>query len=326
MKKIFILCLILFSWSSIVFAGAGTTTLTIATLNAPTQPYTMAFEKWGEMVAEKTNGAVKVDVFHSSSLCANHQECFGQVKAGSIDMSMLNVVKDYVPELQVSTLPYAFKSYDSLREFMDSEYVQNLYEEFREKTGVRILAFQHLGTRHLTANKKILRPSDLKGLKIRSVELPIYMDMVTGLGAIPTPVAFQEVLGALKSGIIDGQENPIPTIYQMKFYEVQKYVMLTGHLAGGDFWMMNDKKFQSFSPEIQRVLEESAHEAALWGDQLVLKQEKELKEEIEKKGVVFIGPEQGLDVDAFANSVRSYVWPMYEEEIGKEAMDRVLEY
>ena len=91
----------------------------------------------------------------------------------------------------------------------------------------------HVSAKIDEINKKT---SDLKGMKIRAVPLPIYVETVNGLGGMATPVAFQELLGALKTGIVDGQENPIPTIYQMKFYEAQKFIMRTGHIRSGSFW------------------------------------------------------------------------------------------
>jgi len=143
------------------------------------------------------------------------------------------------------------------------------------------------------------------------------MDTVKGLGAIPTPIAFPELLQALKTGIVDGQENPIPTIYQQKYYEAQKYVIETGHQRVGDFLMINEAKLKSLPPDIQSILLDTAREAELWESNLILEQEKDLRKELEAKGMVFITAEDGLDVEAFMESVQSYVWPKYEQEMGE---------
>jgi tripartite ATP-independent transporter DctP family solute receptor len=298
------------------------TRLKFATIQAPTQPYNLAAKRWGEIIEKETKGDIKVTLYAAGSACSNQQDCHGQLKTGSIDLSVNQVVKDYVAALQVCAFPYAFTSYEAFRKFMDSETVEKLREEFLQKTGIRILGTQYNGARHLTTTNKIVRkPSDLKGMKIRAVSLPLWIDTVKGLGALPTPIAFQELLGALKTGVADGQENPIPTIYQMKFYQAQKYIMLTGHIHTGGYWMMNEKKFQSFSPKLQKLMLRTAHEAILYGDNLILEQQISLIPKLKKEGMVFIGPEQGLDVPAFVKSVRSSVWPKYEKEFGKSVMD-----
>jgi TRAP-type C4-dicarboxylate transport system substrate-binding protein len=206
---------------------------------------------------------------------------------------------------------------------MDGPDIQRLTEEFRTRTGIRILGVQYLGARHFTANRPVKKPEDLQGLKIRAVELPIFLETIRGLGALATPVALQEVLGGLKTGIIDGQENPIPTIHQLKFYEAQNHIMLTGHLLGGDFWMINDKKFQSLPPAQQEQVAKLARESILWGDELLRRQEGELLEDLKKRGMTVIGPEQGLDVQAFVEKIRTNVWPKLAPEVGADVLAKL---
>ena len=295
-----------------------------ANIHAPTQPYTLALKRWGEALGEASAGEIAVAVFDSGSVVSNQQDAYGQVKTGTVDVTLISLVKDDVPELQIASFPYAFTSYEDWRAFMDGEFVQGLMNEFREKTGIRILGVQYLGARHLTANRAIMSPADLDGMKIRAVELPLFIETVRGLGGLATPVAFQEVLSSLKTGVIDGQENPIPTIHQMKFYEAQNHIMLTGHLRGGDFWMMNEAKFQSLSPAQQTLVQEHAAEAIAWGEQLILTQESELIADLESKGVTFIGPDQGLDVDAFRDRVRAEAWPKLVDDVGQGVLDAVM--
>lgn len=303
-------------------AGQRPVTLKAANIHAPSQPYTLALQKWGELLEKETNGQIKVAVFPSGSVVANQLDSYSQVKIGTVDASIMLVVKDDVPGLQIIAFPYAFRDYQSWRDFMDGDFIAAKEKEYLEKTGIRILGAQYLGARHLTANKAIRKPEELGGMKLRAIEMPVYMDMVRGLGALATPVAFPEVLQALKTGIVDGQENPIPTIYQQKYYEAQKYVMLTSHLLGGDFWVMNEKKFQSFPKEQQEIILRTAKEAIRWGEQLLLAQEKELIEKLKQNGMTIVGPEDGLDIDAFMKSVRQ-MYPKYEAELGKDVLDRV---
>jgi tripartite ATP-independent transporter DctP family solute receptor len=320
----------LYSWLAVLaiaFLGgpAGAEVkLRAANIHAPTQPYTLALKRWGEMLGEQSGGEIEVAVFDSGTVVSNQQDSYSQVKLGTVDVTLASLVKDDVPALQIATFPYAFTSYETWRAFMDGDFVQGLTDEFRERTGIRILGIQYLGARHLTANKPIKHPDDLAGMKIRAVELPIFLETVRGLGALATPVAFQEVLPALKTGVIDGQENPIPTIYQMNFYEAQSHIMLTGHLHGGDFWMMNEARFQSLTPAQQELVQTLAAEAIAWGERLILEQEQQLIAELEAKGVTFIGPEDGLDVEAFVERVRAEAWPNLADEIGQDVLDKVV--
>jgi tripartite ATP-independent transporter DctP family solute receptor len=303
--------------------GEAAVRLRAANIHGPSQPYTLALKRWAEQVDKATGGEVKISVFDSGSVVSNQQDAYSQVKLGTIDATVAIVVKDDVPALQIAAFPYAFRDYPSWRAFMDGPDIQRLTEEFRTRTGIRILGVQYLGARHFTANRPVKKPEDLQGLKIRAVELPIFLETIRGLGALATPVALQEVLGGLKTGIIDGQENPIPTIHQLKFYEAQNHIMLTGHLLGGDFWMINDKKFQSLPPAQQEQVAKLARESILWGDELLRRQEGELLEDLKKRGMTVIGPEQGLDVQAFVEKIRTNVWPKLAPEVGADVLAKL---
>jgi TRAP-type transport system periplasmic protein len=304
-------------------SGEAAVRLRAANIHGPSQPYTLALKRWAEQVDKATGSEVKISVFDSGSVVSNQQDAYSQVKLGAIDATVAIVVKDDVPALQIAAFPYAFRDYQSWRAFMDGPDIQRLTEEFRTKTGIRILGVQYLGARHFTANRPVKKPEDLQGLKIRAVELPIFLETIRGLGALATPVALQEVLGGLKTGIIDGQENPIPTIHQLKFYEAQNHIMLTGHLLGGDFWMINDRKFQSLPPAQQEQVAKLAREAILWGDDLLRRQEGELLEDLKMRGMTVIGPEQGLDVQAFVEKIRTNVWPKLAPEVGAEVLAKL---
>ena len=119
---------------------------------------------------------------------------------------------------------------------------------------MRVLAYGETGFRNFTNSKlPIKSPADMKGLKIRVMETPVYVNMVKALGAAPTPIAWSEVYTALQQKVVDGQENPVATIVQAKLYEVQKYMILDGHSYGVDFFLINDKFYQSLPKETQEL-------------------------------------------------------------------------
>jgi TRAP-type transport system periplasmic protein len=148
------------------------------------------------------------------------------------------------------------------------------------------------------------------------------METVRGMGGLPTPVALQEVMSGLMTGVIDGQENPIPTIYSMKFHDAQSHVMLTSHIRGADFWMINEAKFQSLSPEHQDLVQRLALEAIHWGDQLVIEQERELIDNLKAEGATVIGADEGLDLEAFSQRVRETAWPVLMPSVGEDIVER----
>ena len=127
------------------------------------------------------------------------------------------------------------------------------------KTGLRILAYGEIGFRNFTNSVREVRgPADLKGLKIRVQQLPLYVEMMKGLGAIPTPVAWPETPGALKTKVVDGQENPVAIILSNKFHEMQQFMTLDQHVYGTDFLLINEALFRKQTPEDQALLKRNA--------------------------------------------------------------------
>ena len=294
--------------------------------NNPGHPTHEAAVRFADLVQKKTNGEVQIKVFPSSQL-GRLNELWTGVKIGSIEMagSLVPAVgADLVPGLSIFDAPYTFRDVEHFHKVSRGPIGQELTKQFIEKAGVRILYFQYFGTRHLTtSNKAIRKPEDLRGMKIRAVTIPILMATVEGMGATPTPIEFAEVYQALQSGIVDGQENPVTSIYSAKFHDVQKYLMLTGHVFGIITTMVNEKVYQSLSPKIRQAIDEAATEAANLGDDLTVKQESELVGELKKAGMTVIGPEQGLDLEAFRKRVQGAVFPKFEAKWTKARMDQV---
>lgn len=318
--------LVLASLFGVLFATPAVSEIRLraATIHGPTQPFTQSLRRWAASMERESGGEIKVAVFDSGSIVSNQQDAYSQVKTGSVDMTLSIVVKDDVPALQIASFPYAFRGYADWRKFMNGPDIQKLKDEFRQKTGIRLFDIQYLGSRHLTANKPIRTPEDLQGVKLRAVEVPIFMETVRAMGALATPIAFPELLSSLKTGVVDGQENPIPTIFQQRFYEAQKFIMLTGHMHGGDFWMMNERKYQSLTPAQQQMVEGTVKEAIAWGEELIVRQERELLSELQAKGMTVIGPEQGLNVQAFVDRVRANAWPKLRADVGGAVLDAIL--
>lgn len=305
--------------------AANTKTIKLAHVNNTTQPIHLTCVKLAELVAKETNNRIQIKVFPASQLGSN-PEIFQGVKMGTIEMGVIPPpgLADIVPGYAIFDAGYIFRDVDHFKKVANSAVAKDLNKELISKGGIRVLGFELLGTRHLTTSKKpVYKPEDLAGLKIRSVEFPIYVAVVNGMGGTATPVAFQELFGALQSGIVDGQENPIPSIWSAKLYEVQKYLMLTGHIMAGLTISINERVYQGLSAKDRAILDKATKQAIDYGENLLLKDEQNLLDELRKKGMVVIGPKEGLQVEAFRKRVINSVLPKFEQNWGKGLYEKI---
>ena len=210
-------------------------------------------------VNAKSNGRIEVQVFGAGTL-GGERDLVEGVKNGFIQAGLASgVMANFYPNAMVTDIPYLFASDAIADRVMDGPYGQKLSEDFLASTGMRNLCFGEVGFRQFTSGKVAIHsPKDLVGMKIRVQETPLYITEMKALGAQPTPIAFPELYTALQTGVVDGQENPIPTIIFAKLYEVQKNVTLDGHNYGVDWFVMGDKYFKSLPPDLQNVVQSAA--------------------------------------------------------------------
>jgi tripartite ATP-independent transporter DctP family solute receptor len=168
-----------------------------------------------------------------------------------------------------------------------SQMMKDLSETAAKTSGIRALDFSWwYGFRHLTTSKKqVIKPDDAKGLKIRTPDAPIHKLALQTVGAAPVGMGFAELYSALQMGVVDGQENPLQTIYSNKFYEVQKYLTLSGHMTQHQFLLINDKFYQGLSPELRDIMDKAAVEAGEYQSQLQLNDNKKSLDELKAKGM-----------------------------------------
>lgn len=215
------------------------------------------------MVNSRSGGRINAKVYGGGALGAE-REYVEAVKAGSIQAGIASgVIANFFPSAMVTDIPYLFPTAQVAWSVLDGPFGQKLSKMFLEQTGMRNLAFAEVGFRNFTNSvRPIKSPADMKGLKIRVQETPLYVNMVKGLGANPTPIAWTETYTALQTKVVDGQENPIPTILMAKLNEVNKYITLDGHVYGVDWFVINEKFFQSLPADLQYILLDSAQIAS----------------------------------------------------------------
>ena len=216
----------------------------------------VAFQR---IVNAESGGRIEVQVFGAGSV-GGEREIVESVTAGNLQAtSASGVLGGFYPPAMVTDIPYLFPSAAVAWDVLDGPFGKKLSEGLIKKTGLRNLTFGEVGFRHFTNNKRQIRtPEDMKGLKIRVQETPLYITLVKALGGNPTPVPWPETYSALQSGVVEGQENPVSVIIFAKLYEVQKHITLDGHVYGVDWLMVNEKFFQSLSPDLQYILLDAA--------------------------------------------------------------------
>ncbi len=251
------------STGSAASSKSGSEYTMIAGVSTPdNHPYALGLNKIGELVSEKTNGAVGLDVFGNSQL-GNERDLIEGLQLGSVQMTCVSTapLSGFTDMFLVFDLPFIFETTEQARAVMDSEVGEQILHSVDEQ-GLEGLAWFENGFRNVTNNvKPITVPDDLKGIKIRTMENQIHMAAFKALGADPTPMAMGDVFTALQQGTIDAEENPIPIIETNKFGEVQKYLSMTGHLFSPAPVFISKDYFDSLPAEYQTAVQEAATEA-----------------------------------------------------------------
>ncbi len=258
MKKLLTLVIMVAVATGMAFAQAKVFELKLAHADStdPTmsrkQAQAIAF---AAMVNSRSGGRINVKVYGGGSLGAEREYVEG-IKAGTVEAGIASgVIANFFPTAAITDIPYLFPTSQIAWNVMDGPFGDKLRAMFLQQTGMRALAFAEVGFRHFTNSvRPIKTPADLKGLKIRVQETPVYINMMKAVGASPTPIAWTETYTALQTGVVDGQENPIGSILSGKIYEVNKYVSLDGHVYGVDWFIINEKFFQSLPADLQYIV------------------------------------------------------------------------
>lgn len=285
----------------------------------PEHPFVLGMKKTAEIVGQKTNNGIQIQVFPSAQL-GTGKDMIEAVVFGSQAMATEGAAmfSQWSPRLSIMEAPYIFRDVDHMYKVMKGPIGQEMQEELVAKRGLRSLGVLYYGVRHLTANKPVTKPEDVKGMKLRVPEVPLYLEMARAWGANPTPMAFAELYLALKQGTVDAQENPIPTINSGKFYEVQKYLILTGHIMVPQFHTISDKLWKSLSAADQKILQDAVDEGIAFSNATLIKQEQSLVDEFKAKGMQVITP----DVEAFRKASMAAI-PKLEEKWGKGLYEKI---
>lgn len=295
----------------------------LAVVTSEDRSLTKGLVKFGELVESKTNGSIKVEVYPNGQL-GGDREVFESLQFGSIQGTTMSTgpIAQFVPKFNVFDLPFLFPNSEVAYGVLDGKIGTDLLAEL-ESQNVIGLNYWENGFRHLTNGvKEVKTPDDVKGLKIRTLENDLHMDIWSELGANPTPMAFTELFAGLQQGVVDGQENPVGNVTSNKFYEVQKYLSKTGHVYNASPFLISKDFWNTLSDEEKKAVQEAADEARDY--------QRELNQKEDEDGYKFL-TENGMTVtdisdeekEAFLEKVKP-VYEKYSASIGEEFVDELL--
>lgn len=279
-----------------------------------------------QRIPEVTDGRVTVTVFPNSQL-GGVQETIDGVRGGTISMAHHEFASlaQLAEDIAVFSAPFVYRDGAHALAATDpasSEVMQEFNEKLVEGGDMRIIGRLYRGARQMTASEAIYGPEDLEGKPFRGVPLQLWTTMVTGFGAIPTPVEVSELPTALMTGMVVGQENPLTMINSNRLYEVQTHVMLTAHMQNVLPVFINESIWQQISEDDQQAILAALDELTQETLRMAQESEQELIETLQGHGMTFITADDGLQIDVFRERVIEQVnqdfptWPAYMERIG----------
>ncbi len=292
-----------------------------AGLDQPKHAAALAFKNY---VEANTKGSITVEIYPASQL-GNAITVLEGLKLGTIEMGVVHdgPISPVFKPFMVLAIPYIFEDQAMAWSVVDGPFGQELAESMRKAVGIRMFALADNGIRSFTNNKRVITsPADLEGMKIRVMPGPIWSKLVSSLGASPSPVPWPELPGALQQGVVDGQENGVTNILAASLYQHQKYISLDGHVYSWHAYLMNDRFYNSLTPEEQKVIRKGVDIAKVIHRGMTAAQDMNAPTMLSAVGmtVTTLTPDQVAEFRKLAQpAVRAWV----EEQIGKEWVDKL---
>ncbi len=323
MKKCVISVVMALMVAAAAFAGQAeaATTLRLGHVVADNSSLDKGLDYFAKLVSDKSNGELKIQVFPNSSL-GDNTAMMEQLQFGSLDMMAPSVaaLSGFTPSTAIFDLPYLFKNEAAAEEVLDGPLGDTVGKAL-EPQGFYLLGWMTQSWRHLTCNKEVTKPADVAGIKIRTMDSKYHMAHFNTLGASAIPMAMSELYTALQQGTIDAQENPYTNIVNSRFYEVQKYVVETGHIYDACPLIISTITWKRLDDNQKKIIQEAAAEAVNWERAEVKKDDAVFREQVKKSGttVIVLTPEQRAEF-------RKAAQPVYDEfvkEQGQAGADAV---
>lgn len=251
-----------------------------------------AIKKFKEIVEAKSEGRMKVKIFMSGQL-GKEKAVLELMKIGQTQMALTGGIfrTMFAKEYDPITIPFYLPTWEATKAYMEGPVGKKIGQLAEEKGGVIDFGPQKRAARHMTSNKKIETPDDIKGLKLRLPAIPIWVDVWKEVGALPVVIPAPEIYLAMKTGQVDSHENSLVSPYSRKLWEVQKYIILTGHVYFPWHWVASKKWFDGLTAEDQQLIRDAVEEARAYGDKVEDEKDAFYMDELKKKGMEFITPD-----------------------------------
>jgi tripartite ATP-independent transporter DctP family solute receptor len=298
-------------------------TLRVAHDIGEAHPTHKAMVRWQELLAKATNGKMKIRVFPNAVLGSTDSQVT-QLQEGTLDVVVLGGVSllgKFNPEANIELVPFMFKSNPSAMKALDGPYGKWLQDKIIGPAGFQSMAYMVNGLRHVgNTVRPITRPEDMQGLKFRVANVALLIEFFKQVNSTAVPMAFTEVFTALQQKTVDGFENPAAVFNSNRFDEVTKHLSLTGHAFTAYVPVMNMKRFNSYPANVQKVLLDTAKEAASYQRDLMYQYEDQSVADLKKRGMAV----NEVDKESFVKAVQP-IWERFIAKYGREGLDLALE-
>jgi len=302
-------------------AAIAATTLRWATVLPANHPGVTMMERVAKQAREDSGGAVEIQIFPAGQL-GSSRDLIEATSNGAIQIVDEGAAQfgQFVPQFSILEAPYIWRDVPQMRRVLNSPITEEMNAQLVAKRQMRIVGATYYGKRHVTAGTKAINTvDDMKGFKLRIPEVDTFRAMAEAWGARPTPLNIGELYLALSQGAVDGQENPLPTIQSNKFFEVQKYLILTGHIMTPRLIAINEGTWQALSAKDRQALKMAMEKFGQEQDNEILSQEGKLVDTFKSAGMVVIQP----DVESFRKPVLASVPAKFESKWGKGLWERI---
>lgn len=321
-KLALVLSIALMATALFTSSGFASTTIKIGHVLNTDHSWHRNLTGFANEVKKETDGRVVIQLYPSGQL-GNEKDMVEGLTFGTVDGGLIGggSFQSIDPKFGIEALPYAWPTHEAAYKAFDGKLGKYLFDLLGKK-GIVGLAWWENGFRHITNNKKpVVKPEDLKGLKLRVTPDKMRLDTFKLLGAAPMAINFGELYSALQQGVVDGQENPYAIIYSNAFNEVQKYLSKSGHIWGSAVLCVNSDVWNKLSAKDKETVRKLAQKWCAAQRKETIKEENEFLDKLKAKGMKV----NDVDKAAFQKAVQP-VWKSYESTFGKELMDMVHEY
>ena len=302
-------------------SARAATTLRWATVLATNHPGVAMMERVAKQVKEQTSGAVDIQTFPAGQL-GSSRDVIEAASSGAIQIVDEGAAQfgQFVPQFSILEAPYIWRDAAHIRRVLSSTLVDEMNAALVAKRAMRVIGSTYYGKRHITSGSKAINTvDDMKGFKLRIPEVDTFRAMAEAWGARPTPLNISELYLALSQGAVDGQENPLPTIQSNKFFEVQKYLVLTGHIITPRLIVVNETVWQSLAAKDRQILQAAIEANGQLQDNEILGQEAKLVDTFKAGGMNVLQP----DLESFRKPVLASLPAKFEAKWGKGLWEKI---